>query len=202
MEFWNSDLTEKSWKILREFKKDHNFVLIGGWATYLWARRQKSKDIDIVVEIDELQKLKNEGLSKNDNLKKYEIKKGETDIDIYVSYFSKLTIPVEDIRRYSKKVEGFDVVSREALVILKQGAEIERKNSIKGEKDRIDIISLIWADFDYAEYKRLLIKYKLENYIEKLICLIRDFVDFDSLNLNPREFKLNKIEILNKLKML
>ena len=74
MEFWNSDLTEKSWKILREFKKDHNFVLIGGWATYLWARRQKSKDIDIVVEIDELQKLKNEGLSKNDNLKKYEIK--------------------------------------------------------------------------------------------------------------------------------
>ena len=88
--FWNSLLTEKSWKILQEFREKYDFILIGGWAVYLWAKRQKSKDIDIVVSIDELQKLKKENLVKNDRLKKYEIKTGEIDIDIYASYFSEL----------------------------------------------------------------------------------------------------------------
>ena len=68
MEYWNTLLTEKSWVLLQEIRKKYQFVLIGGWAIYLWARRQKSKDIDIVVSIDELQKLKQENLEKNDHL--------------------------------------------------------------------------------------------------------------------------------------
>ena len=203
MEFWNSTLTEKSWDMLQNFRKKYNFILIGGWATYLWTKQQKSKDIDIVVEITELQKLKSESLNKNDNLKKYEIKSEDVDIDIYTSYFSKLTIPPEDIKNYTSKIEGFAVISKEALLILKQGAEIERRNSVKGEKDKIDIISLLFfSDIDFKDYKNILKKYSLTCYIDELINLLRNFRDYNSLNLSPREFKLNKEKTLNKLKLL
>ncbi len=203
MKFWNSLLTEKSWKILQDFGKKYDFILIGGWATYLWAKQQKSKDIDIVVEIKELQKLKAESLSKNDRLKKYEIKIEDIDIDIYVSHYSKLTIPPEDLKKYAKKIEGFKVLSPEALMILKQGAYEDRKNSLKGEKDLVDIMSLIFSsDFDFGNYKSILNKYSLSHYVENLIYLLSNFKDYDSLNLTPRDFKLKKVKLLKDLRKL
>ena len=203
MEFWNSLLTEKSWKLLQELNKKYDFVVIGGWAVYLLTKQQKSKDIDIVVDIAELQKLKQENLIKNDRLKKYEIKLEEIDVDIYLSYFSKLTIPAEEIKNYSIKIEGFNVASPEALLILKQGAYKERKNSIKGEKDKIDIISILFfSGINLKAYESILKKYNLEDYLKSLIDILKNFKDYNSLNLNPREFKLKKEKILNKMKML
>jgi len=203
MEFWNSQLTEKSWNILQELKNKYDFILIGGWAVYLWTRQQKSKDIDIVVDILELQKLKNEKLSKNNNLKKYEIKTQEIDIDIYVSHFSKLIIPPEDIRHYTSKIESFTVATREALLILKQGAYIDRKDSVKGEKDRIDIISLLFfSAIDFRYYKSILKKYNLEDYINNLASLLKNFRDYNALNLTPREFKLKKKKLLDEIRRL
>jgi len=143
-EFWNSLLTKKSWEILQELRKEYDFILIGGWATYLLTKQQKSKDIDIVVDLNELQKLKKKNLMKNDNLKKYEIKVDEIDVDIYLEYYSKLTIPTEDIKKYSIEIQGFKVASPETLLILKQGAYFDRKNSIKGQKDLIDIVSILF----------------------------------------------------------
>ena len=202
MEFWNSQLTEKSWKILQDLKRKYNFILIGGWATYLLTKQQKSKDIDIVVDINELQKLKLESLSKNDKLKKYEIKTGEVDIDIYLSHYSKLTIAPENLKKYSRKIEGFSVLSPEALIILKQGAYEDRKNSIKGEKDKVDILSLLFfSDFDFKIYKAILKENLLDSlFIENLINLVRNFRDYDSLHLTPREFKLKKELILKELR--
>ena len=201
MEFWNSLLTEKSWKILQELNKKYSFILIGGWAIYLWTKQQKSKDIDIVVELDELQKLKNENLSKNDRLKKYEIKIEEVDIDIYVAHFSKLALPVEELKKYVSKIESFNVIKSEVLLILKQGAEIERAHSVKGEKDRIDIMSLLFfSDFNFKNYSNILKKYKLEDYIDKLILLVSRYQDYLSFGLTPREFKLKKKNILEELK--
>ena len=203
MEFWNSQLTEKSWEILQDLKKKYDFILIGGWAIYLWTKQQKSKDIDIVVSISELQKLKQENLSKNDNLRKYEIKRGEIDVDIYVSHFSKLIIPPEYIENYISKIEGFSVISKEALLVLKQGAEIERRNSPKGEKDKIDIMSLLFfSDINFNVYKAILKKYSLEHFIDSLISILKAFKDYNSINLTPREFKKTKENILRNLKKL
>ena len=201
MEFWNSQLTEKSWKILQELRKKYKFILIGGWAVYLLTRQQKSKDIDIVVDLDELQKLKKEGLSKNDNLKKYEIKIQDIDIDIYVSYFSKLTLAPQYLKKHIKQIEGFNVASSEALIILKQGAYNSRKNSIKGEKDKIDIVSLLFfLDIDFKSYKSILKECSLEDYIHELINLVKEFKDYNSLNLTPNKFKSKKKDILSQLK--
>ena len=201
MEFWNSQLTEKSWKILQELRKKYTFILIGGWAVYLLTKQQKSKDIDIVVDIDELQKLNKEELSKNDNLKKYEIKIQDIDIDIYVSHFSRLAIAPEHLKKYIKRIEGFNVACPESLVILKQGAYNDRKNSIKGEKDKIDIISLLFfSDIDFKVYKSILNKDSSEQYISSLINLVKEFKDYNSLNLTPSSFKAKKNEVLNKLR--
>ena len=203
MEFWNSQLTEKSWEVLKEIRKKYNFILIGGWAAYLWTKQQKSKDIDIIVSINELQKLKKENISKNDNLKKYEIKQGDVDIDIYVEYYSKLAIPVYELKNYISKVEGFNVILPEALLVLKQGAEFERANSIKGEKDKIDIISILFLpDFNFKNYKNILKKYSLEKYLERLVSIAKNFKEFDSLNLNPWQFKIKKEKVLKGLKRL
>ncbi len=200
-EFWNSLLTEKSWEMLEKLKRDYKFILIGGWAVYLLTRQKKSKDIDIVVDIKELSKFKEKGLRKNDNLKKYEVKQEEIDIDIYAEYYSKLAIPVEDIKKYTIKTEGFEIASPEALLILKQGAFEERKHSIKGMKDEIDIISLLFFSvINFKKYYEILKKYEMEIYIDNLKKLLVIFKDCDSLNLNPREFKLKKNKILTELK--
>jgi len=206
MDYWNSILTEKSWNVLLKLKKEKfNFIVIGGWAAYLWTNLHKSKDIDIILkDFNDLEILKKEHeLRKNDSLRKYEIKRGEIDVDIYVSHFSKLIIPPEHIENYISKIEGFSVISKEALLILKQGAEIERRNSLKGEKDKLDIMSLLFfSDINFSIYKSILKKYSLEHFIDSLIYTLKTFKDYNSLNLTPREFKKTKENILRNLKKL
>src|SRR3989344_3242484 len=143
-EFYHNLITEKSFKILQDLRKKFEFILIGGWAVFLCGRALKSKDIDIIIDYDELQKLKNDyDVFKNDRLKKYEIKIEGTDIDIYLPYFSELGLKVEEIQNYRQNLEGFLVPIPEVLLILKIYAYLERKGSNKGEKDLIDIFSLL-----------------------------------------------------------
>ncbi len=202
MEYWHDILTEKSWAILKEIRGRFNFILIGGWATYLWGRTLKSRDIDIVVDLKTLEKIKdNYELRKNDRLKKYEIKIEEIDIDIYVPFYSKLAIPLEDIK--ATKIEGFDVVKVEELIILKQHVEVNRSYSEKGEKDRIDIISLLFnSSVDFNRYFALIKKNKIEFFLTHLIKIVKEFKELKYLNLTPREFKLKKKELLDKIKKL
>ena len=196
-------LTEKSWNLLIKISKEpFKFIIIGGWAAYLWTKLHKSKDIDIVIaDIKEIDYLKQKyNLKKNDNLKKYEINFDEIDLDIYVPYFSKLSIPVEDLASYAAKVEGFSVLKPEALLILKQAAELERKESVKGTKDQIDIMALLfYADINVKVYFDLLKKYKLENYFSRLKSIINNFKEYSYLELNPRQFKMRKKKVLEKL---
>lgn len=203
MDFWNSILTEKSWNILLKLTKEpFSFILIGGWAAYLWTDLHKSKDVDIVLEdfkaLDYLKKKYN--LKKNENLKKYEIQFEEIDVDIYVPFYSRLAIPIEEIKKYSTKLKGINVVKPEALLILKQGAEMERKESVKGNKDRIDIMTLlVYSEIDFKIYKDLLKKYTSGHFLPRLKQIIKIFKDIQYLNLNPRQFKLKKKEILTKI---
>ena len=131
---------------------------------------------------------------------KYEISFEEIDVDIYVPYYSKLAIPVEDIKAHSTRVEGFTVAKPEALLILKQGAELNRKNSVKGTKDQIDIMSLLcFTNLSYELYFDLLKEYNLKHFSLRLKTIIKSFKECQYLNLNPRESKLKKKEILKNL---
>ena len=203
MEFWNSLIIERCEDILSNLNKKFKFILVDEWAVYLWTNLHKSKDIGIIIKnFEDLSTLKRKyNLVKNDNLKKYEIKFEEIDLDIYVPYFSKLAIPVEDIKEFTTKIENVEVVVPEVLLILKQGAELDRKDSVKGNKDRIDILALLfYTEVDFGKYKKLLKKYKLEHFLDRLISIVGNFREIKYLGLNPREFKLRKKTVLEKIK--
>ena len=203
MDYWNDIITEKSWETLQKIRKlPISFILIGGWAAYLWTKLHKSKDIDIIVKnFDDLKYLKeNYDLRKNDRLKKYEIKIEDIDIDIYVPYYSNLAIDINEISKHTTKIENFNVVSPETLLILKQGAEKDREYSVKGTKDRIDIVALLlFSEINFDKYRELLEKFKLIDFRERLKKILIGFRDINYLNLNPREFKLKKEKILKKI---
>lgn len=202
MEHWHDLITEKSWKLLQELKGKFRFKLIGGWAVYLLTRAQKSKDIDVIVAMNELQRIKNlYELRKNDSLKKYEIKVNEIDVDIYVPFYSMLAIPLETVE--SQRVEGFYVAKPEELLILKQSAELDRGHSEKGEKDRVDIMSLLLQSVvDLSRYKKILKNNSKEGLISSLLILVKNFNEYKYFNMLPSEFKRRKQKLLEELKQL
>ncbi len=200
MEYWNDIITERSWKILQELKGKFDFILIGGWAVYLLTKKFKSKDIDIIVDFNALEKIKSAyNLSKNDALRKYEIKTDEISIDIYVPFYSEFIIPMKALKTIT--IEGFNVIKPEHLLILKQAAESSRGHSEKGEKDRLDILSLLFFyDMDFKEYLKILKKIKREDLMNKLINLVKGFKNNSYFNFTPRELKLKKEELIKKLR--
>ncbi len=191
-EFWHDMQTEKSWKILQDIKGKFHFVLIGGWAVYLWTQSQKSKDIDIIVDVKTLAELKRQyDLRKNDIMRKYEIKIDEIDIDIYVKHYSKLLMEGE-----TAKIEGFTVAKPEWLLALKQTAEISRSESEKGAKDRIDIMGmLLKCDIDFKKYASLTDKQTFA----RLLAIARAFNEPHYFGMNPRQMKVAKTDLIRKI---
>ena len=203
MKFWDDLVTDKAWKILIDLSKNFNILVIGGWAAYLLTKTLKSKDIDVVVDFETLNEFQLEfGLKKNIHLKKYEVIIDDVSVDIYVPYFSKLAIPIEDLKNFSTTIEGIKIVQAEVLLILKQQAESERRDSIKGLKDRVDILNiLINSDVDFKKYNNLVKKYKLNEYPKKLKGIIQPAMkEFDYLGVKDlRKIKLMKRNLLNKI---
>lgn len=200
-EFYHNLITEKSFKVLQDINKEFNFILIGGWAVFLCAKALKSKDIDIILDYDQLEKIRQKfTLVKNERLKKYEIKIEEIDIDIYVPYFSDLGLPVEEIKKYYQSREGFLLPLAEILLILKVYAASQRKGTSKGRKDLIDIFSLILrGKIDWEKYKKFIKQYKLEELNKELKNLISLAGEIPELNLSVHQISRIKKEILKEI---
>src|SRR3989338_10819276 len=199
MAYYHDLITEKSFAALLEFRRKYRFILIGGWAVYLYAEALKSRDIDFICDYEELEKLKkNYALVKNDRLKKYEIHMGEFDGDIYIPFFSDLGLPVEDLSLLTRSINGFTVLKPEALLILKQKAHFDRSHSVKGEKDKLDIIALI-PNVDFKKYGALLKKYNVEYYKKSLAVLLKETREAPELDLNAHAFAQWKKKVLRNL---
>jgi len=202
MQYYQDLLTTKSFKILQDLKRDgYNFILIGGWAVFLHTQNLKSKDIDIIIDYKELEKIRKKfNLIKNERLKKYEIKIEEIDVDIYLPFYSDFKIPIEQIDQYTCQVAGFLTLRPEILLILKQGAFNERQNSPKGEKDKIDIIGILNLDnFDFELYKQILKKYGLSSYQKELVSLTDSVNQVLELDLNQYKYSKLKQKVLKFL---
>ena len=201
MPYYHNLITEKSWQALLKLKKEVDFVLIGGWAVWLYAKTLKSKDIDIIADYEQLEKIREKyDLFKNNRLKKYEIKLNNISVDIYVSFYSDLGIPAEEIIKHAKSFKGFKIPSKEILLILKQKAYANRKLSIKGKKDSIDIFSLILLpDFNWQLYKKILERYGLIGFAIELKKLIKETIEIKELNLNRHKFSRAKKGLLENL---
>lgn len=200
-EFYHDLITEKSFKVLQDLKKKFKFILIGGWAVFLYTKTIKSKDIDIVLEYDELEKFRQEfNLFKNERLKKYEIKIEEIDVDIYVPYFSNLGFPIEDLTKYCQSIEGFLVPIPEILLIFKSFALKQRKGKTKGRKDIIDIFSLIKEEkINWKTYQEIIKKYNLEKQNQELKDLISSQSAIPELDLSEHKISRLKKKTLEKL---
>src|SRR3989337_2063355 len=118
--YYHNLLTSKSWRLLQALRKNYNFILIGGWAVFLYTHALKSKDIDLILEYPELAKIKERfEVSKNNRLKKYEARSAEVEIDIYVPHYSNPGLPAEDLKNFEVSQEGFKTLEKEVLSILK-----------------------------------------------------------------------------------
>ena len=209
MELWNEEIVKKSEDILLELKNNADFVLIGGWSIWLYAQTVKSKDIDIYIDFKDFFILQNflinKGLSINFNpkLNKYECKTSELDIDIYTPDHCNLIIPCKDVfnKKLWKIVGGLKTIIPEVLLILKLDSEKNRHETIKGFKDRIDILSLVSRveinkellsqlckdyNFDLSNLKNIITKSSME------------YSYFFQQAENLRELKKFKIELLKK----
>ncbi|KKU16796.1 MAG: hypothetical protein UX25_C0024G0003 [Candidatus Woesebacteria bacterium GW2011_GWC2_45_9] len=196
--FYHNLITDKSWKMLILLRKSYDFILIGGWAVYLYTKVLKSKDIDIVVGFDELERLKHDfEVSKNVRLKKYEARAEEIEIDIYVPFYSSLGVPTEDLKKYETQLTGFKVPSKEVLAALKEYALTQRADSPKGRKDLIDIVSLFsLPDFNWKRYKKIVKEYGLESFAETTGKMVKETTQIQQLGLNNHKMASLKRKIV------
>ncbi len=204
-EFWNNDITQASWQGLQDLSKEFDFVLIGGWAVYLHTKLQKSKGIDIIINYETLRHLESKyRLIKNERLRKYEIKLEKYDIDIYLPNYSALTIPPKDIvSKFVFETGGFKTPTPEALMTLKLGAAQDRIKSLKGRKDAIDILGLLFnSGLEINRLAGILKDYEISNLMSLLVSILEGFdrKDLKYINLDENKFSKLKRDYLIKLK--
>lgn len=194
MAYYRDSVTEKSWELLLQLKKEHDFVLIGGWAVWLYTRQLKSKDIDIVVELSDLEKLRAKWtIEKNERLKKYQFRQGEVEVDVYAPYYSDLGVPVERVTEDKQLVDGFWVPQVELLVALKAVSWRDRRGSAKGKKDWLDIISLLEVENFEAKNLGLWRKYKqVDEAVRQLVEEVKLTTEVKELGVNRHQAAKSK----------
>ncbi|MBI2029170.1 hypothetical protein HYT02_02020 [Candidatus Gottesmanbacteria bacterium] len=201
MDYYNDLITKKSWEELLSLKKLTDFMLIGGWAVYLYTKSLKSKDVDIIVNFDKLAILREKyEVTRNEKLKKYEARKDVVQIDVYCPYYSNIGIPVEDLLKHVENIEGFSIVNINYLMALKIYTLAQRGRRPKGRKDLIDIISLFLTNrIDFVLVKKILKTYKLENHLQNLVVFLKENFEILELGLNRHQFAKVKKDILGKI---
>lgn len=202
MQFYNDLITQKSFEYLQSMKKKYDFILIGGWAVYLYSKSLKSKDIDIIVDYEVLSKMKEtEEVFKNERLSKYEINAGNFDVDIYLPHFSKLGIEAEEIKKYTVNEEGFTVPYLEILFLMKLFAWHNRRGSAKGQKDELDIFSLaILPEFDWKKYADFVGKFNFSEYSKEFIHLLKSTHSISELGVNEQKMAKIRKRIMGEVK--
>lgn len=125
---------------------------------------------------------------------------GEFDIDIYLPHYSKIGFRLEEIKKHIRIIDGFKVPRAEILLALKLFAYHDRKNSIKGDKDKIDIISIL--DSTAIDWKFLKIideKYKAVPLVEETKEIVSSVNKIDELSLSEHKFSKLKHRIIREI---
>ncbi|MEK7588007.1 MAG: hypothetical protein AAB457_04280 [Patescibacteria group bacterium] len=196
MPYYHDIITDQSWQELIQLNKLIPFVLIGGWATYLYTKTLKSKDIDIAIDYPALSALKESyDVQKNDRLHKYEAVKGPVAIDIYLPHYSTLGMPVEQIMKQSRLLDGFSVVDPDLLFALKMITLNDRGRSPKGRKDFLDLLAL--AQTGICTYEAI-VQLLSSSHQNTVVASFRAFLDettqVPELNITTHQYaKLKKI---------
>lgn len=200
-QFYHHLITEKSFRLLQNLNRQFDFILIGGWAVWLYTRALKSKDIDLILDYDELARLKEQyEVFKNERLHKYEIKQDGIDVDIYLPHYSKLGLAAEEIKKHVSRRQGWRVPKLEVLFLLKLFAYAERQGTLKGKKDGLDILSLAFLpEFGWQKYQLLVSRFNFKTYSDLFIKLLKSTVRAPELQVNEQKMAKLKKRILTAL---
>lgn len=191
MDYYHDILTTKSWEELKRIKGQLDFVLISGWAVYLYTKALKSKDIDILINYDGLDKLRQlyPNVYKNERLAKYEAVLGDIQVDVYLPHFSKIGLPVEELIEEKKVVDGFTVPDPNYLMVLKIITYAERKGTSKGRKDFLDLVSLVKSGA--PKFSEVAYLAQINEFDQQFSAFLSDFTEtseIKELGLNPYSF--------------
>ena len=199
MQFYTDIITQKSFIYLQGMKKKYEFILIGGWAVFLYAKSLKSKDIDIIIDYDGLAKIKETGeVFKNDRLKKDEISAGNFDVDIYVPHYSNLGIVAAEIKKQTADKEGFTVPVLEILFLMKLFAWHNRRGSSKGQKDELDIFSLAFLpEFNWEKYSEFVKEFNFLKYHQEFVELLQKTHSIKELGVNEQKMAKFRTRLKN-----
>ncbi len=162
-QFWSAERTNRSLEVLRALPEGLDFVLIGGWAVYLYVGNQKSEDVDIAINLDKLDFFRKYGIEGYDGTTiKYSIING-TRVDLFISGYTDrdLPLPISKIMRDYVVIEGMKVVDRELLLLLKLWGYFGH-DEVKIRKDIIDVVSLVfYGSIGFEKFASYIKEYKV-----------------------------------------
>ena len=163
-EFYNDNETSKSLDVLNGLAKKVDFVLIGGWAVNFYVNMQKSKDVDIAIDTEQLPYFKKYGIQDYGEIGiKYSLIDG-TYVDLFIEGVADedITIPVKKILATTNVIRGIKVVDESILLLLKMGGYF-REERDKQRKDVIDVVTLLfYGRVNLRTVKKYVEEYKID----------------------------------------
>jgi hypothetical protein len=125
-------------------------VFIGGVAVYLHARRARtsvppeaSYDADFMISRSDFGILKDlEEVTSNPRLGRHQMLSEGVEFDVYVERGNRLIVPYDEVAAHAASVDGLRLACLEHLLVLKLEALRHRSHSLKGDKDRRDVVQI------------------------------------------------------------
>jgi hypothetical protein len=150
-EFYDTADTERSWVIYDDIHSSYpEAIVIGGWASWLHNKAAKSHDIDIIITSPELDDMRLAlDLTENDHFgsPKWRGTYDGIHLDVYVTYRSRLgtrlQLPVEYLVGHRVDIDGYPTLNKEALLVAKSAARLDRPDTLPGKKDAVDMTLMI-----------------------------------------------------------
>jgi hypothetical protein len=148
--------TERSWGIYQEIHQIYpDAIVIGGWGSWLHNKAAKSHDIDIIVSPHDLSTMRETlELTESHHLgsPKWRGTYEEIHLDVYVCYQSRLgqllKLPVEHLVEHRQQIDGYPTLSKEALLVAKAAARLDRPDTQPGQKDAEDMTIMLLESTD------------------------------------------------------
>jgi hypothetical protein len=150
-EYYLAEDTERSWDIYQDVHRSYpDAIVIGGWASWLHNQAARSHDIDLIVSPADLASME-QAFDLTDNSHFGSPKwRGTYDgihLDVYVTYRSRLgtrlQLPVEHLVEHRLDLMGYPTLNKEALLVAKSAARLDRPDTLPGKKDAEDMALML-----------------------------------------------------------
>ncbi|MEM4071788.1 MAG: hypothetical protein QXL63_00385, partial [Candidatus Micrarchaeaceae archaeon] len=183
---------KRSRELLNAIAGAVDFVLIGGWAVFMYTRQQMSLDLDIAIGYESLEYFRKYGIKDYKNISiKYSVIDG-TYVDLFIEDFSdrELPFPVRVILNNYTTIEGIKVVNKELLLLLKLWGYL-RADQQKIRKDILDVLALLlYGDIDLEKFKNYIEEYGIP--ADRSVNVLLEYIDKkpqvqDFIDISPKE---------------